>query len=75
MICLQITIPTKYQRINTQQTKIKTNKYTRRLTYTREILLKLTIQKTEHNGTQNRHKYYQIQKTERDRAQNRHENF
>ena len=31
MIWLQITITTKYQRINTQLMKIKTNKYTHRL--------------------------------------------
>ena len=51
MICLQITVPTKYERINIQTMKIKTNKYTCRLTYTREKLLKLKIQKTKHNGT------------------------
>ena len=55
MICLQITIPTKCQGINTQPMKIKTNKYTRRLIYTRETLLKLKRQKTEHDRAQNRH--------------------
>ena len=58
MICLQITILTKYQRIYTQPMKIKTNKYTRRLTYTREKLSKLKIQKPEHDRTQNGYKHY-----------------
>ena len=38
--------------------KIKANKDTRRLTYTRETLLKMKIQKNQHNGTQKKHKYY-----------------
>ena len=38
--------------------KIKTNKYTRRQTNTRETLLKLKIQKTEHDKGQNRHENY-----------------
>ena len=36
----------------------KTNKYTHRLTYTRETLSKLKIQKPEHDRTQNGHKHY-----------------
>ena len=36
----------------------KTNKYTRRQTNTRETLLKLKIQKTEHDKGQNRHENY-----------------
>ena len=49
---------TKYQRINTRPMKIKTIKYTHRLIYitsTWIILLKIKIQKTEHDGAQKRH--------------------
>ena len=76
MIWLQITITTKYQRINTQLIKIKTNKYTRRLRYIRALTIKVksTIDKEHLKNISNIEKYKKLNMTVH-KTQNRHEHY